>query len=155
LRLALDTSAYSALMRGHRDVVALVRRADAILLPAIVAGELFYGFRRGSRLEENSARLEAFLATTSVELLPVSLTTADRFGRISATLRRKGTPIPTNDVWIAAQAMESGADLLSADTHFEQVDGLAWLPFEPAEEGGVRERTWRYHTGSEGGRETP
>lgn len=62
-----------------------------------------------------------------MSLLPVTLVTADRFGRIAATLRRKGRPLPTNDIWIAAHAMESGADLLSFDGHFEHVEGLAWI----------------------------
>jgi len=146
VKIALDTNAYSALMRGHRDVAALVRRADAVWLPAIVVGELLYGFRFGSRFEENAARLEAFLTATPVELLPVTFATGDRFGRIAAALRKKGSPIPTNDIWIAAQAMEAGADLLSSDSHFGSVDGLAWLAFSPAEEDSVRERVWRYHT---------
>jgi len=59
--------------------------------------------------------------------LTVTLVTADRFGRIAASLRRKGRPLPTNDIWIAAHAMESGADLLSFDRHFEHVEGLAWI----------------------------
>ncbi len=57
----------------------------------------------------------------------VTFTTADRFGRIAAALRGAGTPIPTNDIWIAAQAMETGADLLSYDQHFQAVAGLAWV----------------------------
>lgn len=61
-----------------------------------------------------------------VELVPVTLTTADRFGRIAASLRVKGTPIPTNDIWIAAHAFETGAELLSFDRHFDRVDGLVW-----------------------------
>ena len=145
MRIALDTNAYSALMRGHRDVAALIRRSEGVLVPAVVAGELLYGFRVGSRFEENAARLEVFLEEPSVDLLPVTLTTADRFGRIAATLRQKGTPIPTNDIWIAAQVMEVGADLLSSDSHFGAVDGLAWLPFSPAEEDSVREHVRRYH----------
>jgi tRNA(fMet)-specific endonuclease VapC len=145
VKVALDTNAYSALMRGHRGVAAIVRRAAAVEVPAVVAGELLYGFRHGSRYEENAARLDAFLAMPTVELLPVTRTTADRFGRIGAALRAKGTPIPTNDIWIAAQAMETGAELLSSDSHFEAVDGLAWLPFSPSEEEGVRERVLRYH----------
>ena len=149
MRIALDTNAYSALMRGHRDVAALVRRADQALMPAVVAGELLYGFRVGSRFEENAARLQAFLAASFVELLPVTFTTADRFGRIASDLRRKGTPIPTNDVWIAAQVMEAGADLLSSDSDFEAVDGLAWIPFSPTEESTIRERVWRYHSGQD------
>ena len=149
MKIALDTNAYSALMRGHRDVAAVIRRAESVLVPAIVTGELLYGFLLGSRFEENAARLEAFLATPSVTLLPVGLTTGDRFGRIAATLRRKGCPIPTNDIWIAAQAMEVGADLLSSDSHFGLVDGLAWLPFSAIEGDSVRERVWSYHTSPE------
>ena len=149
MKIALDTNAYSALMRGHRDVGAVIRRAESVLVPAIVAGELLYGFQLGSRFEENAARLEAFLATPSVALLPVGLTTGDRFGRIAATLRRKGCPIPTNDIWIAAQAMEVGADLLSSDSHFGEVDGLAWLPFSAIEGDSVREQVWSHHTGPE------
>ena len=124
----------------------MVRRSQAVLVPAVVAGELLYGFRVGSRFEENAARLEAFLAAPAVDLLPVTLTTADRFGRIAAVLRQKGAPIPTNDNWIAAQAMEVGAELLSSDSHFGKVAGLAWLAFSPTEEDSVRERVRRYHT---------
>jgi len=149
VRVALDTSAYSALMRGHRDVASLVRRAAAVLLPAVVAGELLYGFRYGSRFEENAARLEAFLETPSVKLLPVTFVTADRFGRIATALREKGTPIPTNDLWIAAQAMEAGADLVSSDTHFGLVEGLAWVSFSPQDENSVRERVRHYHAARE------
>lgn len=149
MRIALDTNAYSALMRGHREVAALIRRSQAVLVPSVVAGELLYGFRLGSRFEENAARLEAFLATPAVELLPVTFTTADRFGRIAAALRQKGTPLPTNDIWIAAQAMEVGAELLSSDSHFGEVAGLAWLSFSPTEEDSVRERVRRYHAGPE------
>lgn len=148
MRIALDTNAYSALMRGHREVAALIRRSEAVLVPAVVVGELLYGFRLGTRFEENAARLEAFLAAPFVELLPVTLTTADRFGRTAAVLRQKGTPIPTNDIWIAAQVMEVGADLLSSDLHFGAVDGVAWIPFSPAEEDSVREQILRYHEDS-------
>ncbi len=145
MRVALDTSAYSALMRGHLDVASLVRRAEAVLLPAVVAGELLYGFRYGSRFEENATRLEAFLETPSVNLLAVTFVTADRFGRIATALREKGTPIPTNDIWIAAQAMEAGSDLVSSDAHFGLVEGLAWVSFSPKDENSVRERVRQYH----------
>lgn len=154
MRVALDTSGYSALMRGHGDVTALVRRAETVLLPAVVAGELLYGFRYGSRFDENAARLDAFLETPPVRLLPVTFVTADRFGRIATVLREKGTPIPTNDIWIAAQAMEAGADLVSSDAHFGLVEGLAWVPFSPKDETSVRERVRRYHAGGGAGRQS-
>jgi tRNA(fMet)-specific endonuclease VapC len=147
VRLLLDTNAYSALLRGHLEVAAIVRSAERVLLSAVVVGELLYGFRRGSRFTENAARLEAFLDKAAVDLLPVGFTTAERFGRIAASLRAKGRPLPTNDVWIAAHALETGADLLSADAHFADVDGLAWLPFSPDGGSTVRERVLRYHSG--------
>lgn len=130
MRLLLDTNAYSALSRGHPEVAGRVRDAERVLISAVVAGELLYGFRYGSRLDENLGRLRTFLENPYVRFLPVTFTTADRFGRISASLRHHGTPIPSNDIWIAAHALETGADLLSADPHFDVVDGLARISFE-------------------------
>ena len=130
MKVLLDTNAYTALFRGHPGVVARVRRAEQVLISVVVAGELLFGFRNGSRFETNNAELEDFLASPYVTLLPVTMVTADRFGRIAASLRRNGTPLPTNDIWIAAQAMESGADLLSFDGHFAHVDGIAWVKLD-------------------------
>ncbi|MBI4269409.1 MAG: type II toxin-antitoxin system VapC family toxin [Candidatus Rokubacteria bacterium] len=131
MRILLDTNAYSALMRGHEEVADRVRRAERIVLSTVVAGELLLGFRLGTRLKKNMAELDAFLDSPYVSLVPVTLTTADRFARIAAALRAKGRPIPTNDIWIAAHAMETGAELLSFDDHFESIDGLAWVPLTP------------------------
>ncbi len=127
MRILLDSNAYSQLKRGHCRVAEVVRMAEEVLLSAIVIGELLYGFRRGSLFERNVAELNSFLDNTYVSFVTVGLTTADRYSRIATSLRAKGRPIPTNDVWIAAQAMETGADLVSADRHFEHVDGLAWI----------------------------
>jgi tRNA(fMet)-specific endonuclease VapC len=126
VRILLDTNAYAALMGGHDEVADRVRRAEHILLSVVVAGELLFGFRAGGRLRKNLAELDAFLDSPYVSLVPVTYATADRFGRVAAALRLKGRPIPTNDVWIAAHAMETGAELLSFDQHFEAIDGLAW-----------------------------
>jgi len=126
VKILLDTNAYSALMRGHGEVADRVRRAEHVILSVVVAGELLFGFRAGGRLRRNVAELDAFLDSPYVSLVPVTYATADRFGRVAATLRLKGRPIPTNDVWIAAHAMETGAELLSFDQHFEAIDGLAW-----------------------------
>ena len=131
MKLMLDTNAYSAIARGHPQVVELVRRAATLLLPAVVAGELLGGFRQGRRYDENLADLRRFLDTPRAHLAPISWTTADRYARIHAALRANGTPIPTNDMWIAAQALETGADLLSFDPHFGKVDGLAWIRPDP------------------------
>lgn len=127
MKVLLDTNAYTALFRGHEGIVARVRRAEQVLVSIVVAGELLFGFRNGSRYEANRAEFEDFIGSPYVVLLPVTLVTSDRFGRIAASLRRKGRPLPTNDIWIAAHAMESGAELLSFDRHFDQVDGIAWV----------------------------
>jgi predicted nucleic acid-binding protein len=126
MKVLLDTNAYSALKRGVDSVVRRVTRAETVFLSTVVAGELLAGFRQGTRLRKNLAELEAFMDNPRVAVVPVSYVTADRFGRIAAALRAKGRPIPTNDIWIAAHAMETGADLLSFDAHFVEVDGLAW-----------------------------
>ncbi len=126
MKLLLDTNAYVALMRGHEGVAGRVRRAERIFMSAIVAGELIFGFRNGSRHEKNIRELDDFLENRYVAFLPVSFTTADRFGRIASSLRRRGTPLPSNDIWIAAHAMESGAELLSFDRHFQCIEGLVW-----------------------------
>jgi tRNA(fMet)-specific endonuclease VapC len=126
VKVLLDTSAYSELKRGHPGVAARIRRSTQVLFSAIVAGELMHGFRSGTRLPQNRAELEDFLGRSRVAFLPVDLQKADRFGRIASQLRRRGTPIPTNDIWIAAHAMQHGADLLSFDAHFDHVEGLAW-----------------------------
>ncbi len=126
MKLLLDTDAYVALMQGVSAVAERVRRAEGIYVSAIVAGELIFGFRNGSRYEKNMSELTNFLDNRYVEFLPVTLITADRFGRIAAALRRKGAPMPSNDIWIAAHSIESGAELLSFDRHFERIDGLVW-----------------------------
>lgn len=130
MKVLLDTNAYSALMRGHGEVSAFIRRGKEVLLSAIVVGELLYGFRHGSRFERNSEQLRNFLDAPFVRFLPVGQGTADRFGRAALALRRAGKPIPSNDLWIAAHALEHGADLLSADRHFEAVPGLVLQKFD-------------------------
>ena len=127
MRILLDSNAYTQLMRGQEQVSRIVRGAEEVLLSAVVLGELLYGFRHGSRYERNARGMRAFLGNPYVSVVPVGETTADRYSRIAAALRAKGRPIPTNDVWIAAHAMETGADLVSADRHFEHVDGIAWV----------------------------
>ena len=127
MRILLDSNAYSGMMRGDGQISATVRDATEVLMSAVVIGELLYGFRNGTRFDRNAADLRSFLDNPYVSLVPVGPVTADRYSRIAAALRAKGNPIPTNDVWIAAHAMETGADLVSADRHFEAVDGIAWL----------------------------
>ena len=125
--MLLDSDAYSGLKRGHPHVAGLVRASERVLFSSVVAGELLYGFRHGSHFDKNLRELREFLDHPYITFLPVTLMTADRYSRIAVSLQRKGRPIPTNDIWIAAHAMETGADLLSFDEHFNHVDGLAWV----------------------------
>jgi len=129
VKILLDTNAYSALRRGNELIAERVQESDEVLLSVVVVGELLFGFRNGSRYEENSKALADFLSDPNVHLVPITWGTAAVFGRISADLRKKGKPIPTNDIWIAAHAIETGADLISADPHFANVVGLLWKTF--------------------------
>ena len=127
MRILLDSNAYSEFMRGNLQVRDLVQSAEEILFSAVVVGEQLFGFRQGQHFEKNLGELRSFLDRPYVSVIPVGAATADRYSRIMASLKAKGRPIPTNDVWIAAHAMETGADLVSADGHFEYVDGIAWV----------------------------
>jgi tRNA(fMet)-specific endonuclease VapC len=117
-RIFLDTSAYSAFKRGHPHIQHRLREAAQIQLSPVVLGELRTGFLKGTRLAENLADLEKFLASPRVTLVTVDEETAERYAVIVDALRRAGSPIPTNDVWIAAGAMQCGSVLLTTDPHF-------------------------------------
>jgi tRNA(fMet)-specific endonuclease VapC len=120
----LDTNAYTAFMLGAAEVVEVVAHADKLYLNSIVLGELLGGFAAGSREPKNRAELARFLDSPRVTTLPITTQTADSYALVYAGLRRKGQPIPTNDLWIAASALEHGAALLTRDAHFVHIDGL-------------------------------
>jgi tRNA(fMet)-specific endonuclease VapC len=117
----LDTSAYSNFRRGNEEVAALLDRADLVGVPAIVLGELRTGFLLGSRPQDNEADLDAFLANPVVEVLAVDAETSRHYAEIVIELRKAGTPVPTNDVWIAATAARHGASVLTCDEHFQRI----------------------------------
>lgn len=120
-RIFLDTSAYSAFQVGHRDIVFRLKEVPEILVSPIVLGELRSGFLKGLRVQRNRELLEQFLETPRVRVVPIDDAVANRYALIFAHLRTAGTPIPTNDVWIAAGAMSTGASLLTLDRHFSKV----------------------------------
>lgn len=124
MRLIIDTNAYAELARGNPHVRALLEHADEIVVSAIVMGELHAGFRGGSRRQENERQLREFLAAPGVHTISVDESIAERYGEVVRILKAQGTPIPTNGVWIAATALETGCRVLSLDTHFQQVPGL-------------------------------
>lgn len=124
MKILLDTNAYSSFKRGNPEIVETVARAETILLPTIVLGELRSGFRAGKREAENLAELEAFLAGPRVHVHPLGEETAIFYAEVYVALRAAGKPIPSNDLWIAASALETGSILISSDAHFDNVAGL-------------------------------
>ena len=128
MKALLDTSGYSGLMQGDPVILELLSQVPQVFVPAIVLGELHSGFRRGSRTEENERLLQLFLRKPSVSVLDVTAETARRYAEIDVHLYSKGRPIPRNDVWIAALALEHGCVLITRDAHFRQ---LPLLPIRP------------------------
>ncbi len=123
-RILLDTSAYSAYAGGHPDLQEPVRHASTVHLSVVVVGELLAAFLKGGRRRQNETRLREFAAEPRVRVLPVDDETAVRYAAIRDYLRRQGTPVPTNDVWIAATTLDCGGHLLTFDSHFERIPAL-------------------------------
>lgn len=123
-QILLDTNAYSAFMAGDEQVLDALAQAETTLVSVVVIGELLARFRGGSRHQANRRQLSSFLAKPTVQTLNVGPETAEIFGEVKDALRRAGTPIPIADVWLAAQAMESGAVVVTYDEHFTRVPGV-------------------------------
>jgi predicted nucleic acid-binding protein len=120
-RLCLDTSAYSHFKRGDPRVVEILDRASWLGLPSVVLGELRTGFALGARAEENERELQRFIAHPVVTILDVDDPASRIYAEIVVALRAAGTPLPTNDLWIAAVAAREGASVLTFDRHFEAI----------------------------------
>jgi tRNA(fMet)-specific endonuclease VapC len=123
-KILLDTNAYSHFLRGDEKVLDALSAADEIFLSVIVMGELYAGFRGGKKEAENKAILDAFRRKPGVQMLLAGEETARIFGDIKFSPKSAGNPIPINDVWIAAQTMETGSVLVTFDRHFQNVAGL-------------------------------
>ena len=121
--VVLDTNAYSDWRREGRWAENLAR-ADRVVVPSIVLGELEFGFLNGARENENRAKLRAFLNEPQVEVALVDHRTAAIYGGLLMGLRRRGKPIPTNDIWIAAQVLQVGGELAARDGHFAELPML-------------------------------
>jgi predicted nucleic acid-binding protein len=126
-RILIDTNIYSFALRGASEVVSVLQKATEIGICAISIGELLSGFKGGGRDRENRAELEEFLDAPRVRLYPIDETTADYYAEILDELRRLGKPIPTNDIWIGAVALQHGLKLFSKDKHFENIPGIIVL----------------------------
>lgn len=131
MRYCLDTSAYSHFKRGDTQVVELIDRADWIGIPVIVMGELAVGFRLGTRREANEAELSQFVGHPLVEVLPVSEDVVSFYAGIVVDLKDAGTPLPANDIWIAAIAARHGATVLTFDAHFRSIARVSATVLSP------------------------
>lgn len=129
MKILLDTSGYVGFKRGTEEVVDSITSAEAVFFSPVVLGELMFGFRNGNRFKENMDELNKFLEHKVVEIIRIGKTTSDRYSRIALQLKRQGTPIPSNDIWIAAQAIEHGVELITSDRHFENIAGLVYTIF--------------------------
>jgi tRNA(fMet)-specific endonuclease VapC len=123
-KIILDTNAYTQLLTGREDVLDIISTADTLYMSIFVLGELYTGFSGGSKEQENREILNRFLLKPTVKILNATLETADVFGMLKSKLKAAGTPLPINDIWIAAHAIETGSVLISFDKHFNKISGL-------------------------------
>ena len=126
-KVLIDTNIYSFALKGNVEVVNALRRIEVIGFSAISIGELFSGFKGGSRETKNREELNLFLDSPRVVVHPIDVGTADFYASILNNLKMAGTPIPTNDIWIAAVSFQHGYQLYSKDKHFSLIPGLVQL----------------------------
>ena len=124
LRLALDTNRYTGLCRGERSVVEVVELANEIWLPLIVLGELRAGFAVGTQGPQNESILRRLLLKPGVAILYADEQTTHHYATVYRQLRKQGTPIPTNDMWIAALVLQHSLTLYDRDAHFDSLPQL-------------------------------
>lgn len=124
-QILIDTNIYSSALRGDNAVVEVLRKQREIGFTVISIGELLSGFKGGNRDSENRSELEDFLDSPRVTIYTIDEDTAEFYSDILNNLRKASTPIPTNDIWIAAIAFQHGFKLYSTDDHFRQVIGLS------------------------------
>ena len=118
----LDTNVVIALFAGDSVVADFLEKAEEVFIPSIVIGELYYGARKSSRVQGNIARVDEFAASNVV--LGCDAETAYWYGIVKDKLRQRGHPIPENDIWIAALALQYDLALVTYDVHFTEVENL-------------------------------
>ncbi len=123
-KILLDTNAYVAFKNGRDDAVDVIRLAEKVGISVIVLGELLAGFVIGGKEARNRQELNEFLSSPRVSLFMIDDETTEYYARIFRQLRKDGLPIPTNDLWIAATALQHGCAVFTYDKHFLAVNNL-------------------------------
>ena len=121
-RVLLDTNVVIALFDGQESVRTQMAEADEVFVSSVVLGELYFGASKSSRVADNLDRIDDFASSTAV--LNCDARTAREYGAVKSSLRRRGRPIPENDIWVAATALQNDLVLATRDDHFAAVEGL-------------------------------
>lgn len=124
MKVCLDTNIFNGISSENPRILEILSNAHQILIPFVVYAELLYGFKNGARLNKNRIRLDSFILKNGAILLHTTNDTLEIYSDIITDLTKNGRPIPTNDIWIAAQTIESGSQLLTFDKHFKHIPGL-------------------------------
>ncbi len=123
-RIILDTNCYAAFKKNDPTALSLLRHAEFIGISTVILGELLAGFRCGSREELNRRELDKFLDSPRVTILPVDDGTSEFYAQVFHELKQKGRPVPSNDLWLAASALQHGLAVATFDEHFAYISGL-------------------------------
>jgi len=129
MKICIDTNIYSQFKAGNKNVVELLENADQVVVPAIVLGELYAGFYMGKYTAINIKDLEEFLNRPGIITADITKNTAERYAFIVNMLKKIGTHLPTNDIWVAAVVFETGTVLATFDNHFKQIPGIMLAVF--------------------------
>jgi len=122
--IVIDTNAYTRLLAGEEDVLDVIGTAEIVYMSIFVLGELYAGFAGGTKERGNKDALNNFILKPTVKILNATSETAKVFGMMKQDLKEAGTPLPINDVWIAAHTLETGSTLITYDSHFKKIAGL-------------------------------
>ncbi len=123
-RILIDTNIYSNALRGDETVVEILRKYEELGISVVSIAELIYGFKSGSKYKDNISELNQFLDSPRVVVYPIKESTTEYYADILFKLKISGTPIPTNDIWIASTAFQYGLKLFTMDEHFKKVKGI-------------------------------
>ena len=129
MKVLCDTNAVTALRLANREVIETMEAADTVYMSVIVLAELYHGYAKGSQREKNEEWLQRFLNKPTVRILQITEETSQVWAQVILDLKKAGTPIPTNDIWIASQCIETGAVLLTGDKHFSNITALRKITY--------------------------